>query len=94
MTTVNAGAILRESQIAEPENSATPAMPYAATGRNAEDAQGIVKVVNVSVRLGFSAGKPRASPGNPVTPDFPVSHSALSAVRKPKGSLKDATHNH
>lgn len=70
-------------------NSATPAMPYAAIGRNAEDAQGIAKVVNVSVRLGFSAGKPRASPGNPVTPDFPVSHSALSAVRKPKGSLKD-----
>lgn len=75
-------------------NPATPAMPYAAIGSKASNAQGIAKVVNVSVRLGFCVGKPMASPGNPVTPDFPVSHSALSAVRKLKGSLKDATHNH
>lgn len=69
-------------------------MPYAAIGRKASNAQGIAKVVNVSVRLGFCVGKPMASPGNPVTPDSPVSASSLSDVRKPKGHLKDATHKH
>lgn len=64
-------------------------MPFAYIGRKASNAEGIAKVVKVSVRLGFCVGKPMASPGNPVTPDFPRSAPSLSDVRKLKGSLKD-----